>query len=96
MIRVTACNNAVRLNGAPAEMMLFYVMWQSSLWPGWIQHEHTGEQNDLPSVQRKTAIEAINRGELFLHNPSGGEMFEAAVKTATSKCELLGVVVASG
>jgi hypothetical protein len=95
MIRLTEVyRDIVRLNGAPAEMMLFYTLWQSSLWPGWMQHDdHLGEENDTPTKQRKTAIEAINRGELLLHNPVGSELFGAAIKSAVSKCELLGVDV---
>jgi hypothetical protein len=63
MIRLTEVyRDIVRLNGAPAEMMLFYTLWQSSLWPGWMQHDdHLGEENDTPTKQRKTAIEAYNR-----------------------------------
>jgi hypothetical protein len=94
MIRITAHGHAVRLNGAPAEMMLFYVFWQSTLWPAWMQYEKFGEANDGPTEHRKKAIETINQGELLLHNC--GEMFGAAVKTAASRCEQLGIAVSSG
>ncbi len=76
-----------KVSGDRAEMAVFWAIWQTELWPGWmnaIQHPH--------AISHRNAIKQIRDcGELLLANSSG--IYEDATKAAIEKCMALGIVV---
>jgi hypothetical protein len=94
MIKVSKSsdNEVVSVRGTPAEMMLFYCVWESHLWPNWLQYEKLGDPKDAAARQHKGVIKAINSGhDLLLSNMS--KMFQDALDFAVERCRMLEVEV---
>lgn len=84
-------SKSVKLSGPPAEMMLFYCMWQTVLWPNWMAHLTIGVE-DAASKQHKNVIAHCNDGSgMRLHYEPG--RFEDALEFAISQCKSLDVQV---
>lgn len=79
------------LSGDGSELMLFFCIWQTALWPDWIAAtvDHVGGIRD-----HKAAVRAIrDTGELLLHD--GSRIFEDACVFAIDRCRVLGVEVST-
>jgi hypothetical protein len=94
MIKVSKSsdNEVVSVRGTPAEMMLFYCTWESSLWPSWIRSSKLGDPEDYAARQHRGVIKAINSGhDLLLSNSD--EKFQQALDFAIERCRMLEVEV---
>ena len=79
------------VSGDRAELMLFFCIWQTALWPDWI----AATCENVGAIQQHTAaVETIrDKGELLLHDAS--RLFENACALAINRCRLLGVEVSA-
>lgn len=98
MIRLTETDSGkiIRVEGAAAEVMLFYCFWQSALWPKWAEFLNRenldGESKDLIK-QVETVVESINNGrEVLLWDPENSH-FQKARQVATLSCRNVGIEV---
>lgn len=90
-VRRDADKKLAELQGSECEMMLFYCLWQTHLWPGWMSWDKLHEDNHV-SRQHKQAIQRINDGAgLTLHDE--GRLFEEALQFAIGQIKLMGVDV---
>jgi hypothetical protein len=76
-----------RVSGDRTEMAVFWAIWQTQLWPGWmdvLEHPH--------AVSHREAVRRIrDTGELLLADSS--DRYEDATTAAIKRCKLLGIVV---
>lgn len=92
MIRVTEAKKTAVLEGAPADVMLFYCIWQNSIWPNWMAAPGLSDEKDVARQQHARVIALANAGEeIVLAND--GKPFEDALKTAVDTCRNLGVQI---
>jgi hypothetical protein len=85
-------NEVVSVRGTPAEMMLFYCVWETHLWPEWLQYEKLGDPKDGAARQHKSVIKAIHNGhDLLISNAS--KMFQSALDFAIDRCKMMEVEV---
>jgi hypothetical protein len=76
-----------RVSGDRTEIAVFWAIWQTELWPGWmdvLEHPH--------AVSHREAVRQIrDTGELLLADSS--DRYEQATTLAIQRCKLLGIVV---
>lgn len=96
MIRVQKSSDGklAVVSGLPCEIMLYYCLWQSQLWPDWMDHEKFGDDSDHATRQHKRVIEAVSFGRELLMNDQH-ERFEVARWYAIDKCRALGIQVST-
>jgi hypothetical protein len=89
MITVEKTQDCTRVlvTGDKVEMAVFWAIWQTELWPGWmdvLKHPH--------AVSHREAVRRIrDTGELLLADSS--DRYEDATTRAIQRCKLLGIVV---
>lgn len=88
---LNVASRSVKVSGLPAEMMLFYCMWQTTLWPNWMAHLTIGIDNTA-TKQHKGVIELCNEGKPIRLCYEPGR-FEDALEFAISQCKAVGIVV---
>lgn len=93
MITVTRTDNGqgARVTGAASDCALFFCFWQDSLWPGWIQHDFSDEDNTALPQWEDVAVRLRECGSLSLSH--GAEEFRKACIVAIEKCRQLGIEV---
>lgn len=82
---------SVKLSGDPAEVMLFYCMWQTVLWPNWMSHLTIGVEDHATKQHKNVIASCAVNTPVRLHYEPG--RFEDALEFAISQCKALGVVV---
>lgn len=87
MITVTREKEHARVNGASSDCLMFYCLWQSSRWPGWLEYEKLGEMEEYRRVLR-----VMREGDALLLcvKDSANKL---AIDVATEKCRALGIDV---
>lgn len=78
-------------SGPSHEMMLFYCLYQTSMWPTWMKHPHIGESNDPATRQHKMVIRELAYGNRLALSCTGPG--DNALKFAVDRCRKLGVFV---
>lgn len=79
--------------GQPGELILFYSLWQSELWPDWMTHESLSHATTANQQHRDVIAKCQNGDALPLLNQ--GFLFNLALGKAVDKCKLLGLEVVS-
>jgi len=71
-LRQKESTKTVEISGPGAEVMLFYVFWQSALWPGWMNQPSLKEHKDqlrlrqlVNSVNSTSYLELANSEEVL-------------------------------
>lgn len=80
MIKITPIGDgglAVTVTGGPAQLMLFYCLWQSKLWPGWEKHEGLGDPRDGLNAQLRNVVDSVDTGQGLAISIQGREFVEA-------------------
>ena len=76
-----------KVSGDRTEIAVFWALWQTWLWPGWmdsLNHPH--------AISHREAVRQIrDTGELLIADSSG--RYETATVAAIEKCRALGIVV---
>jgi len=91
-INKSSDNEIVSVRGTPAEMMLFYCIWETHLWPEWLKYEELGDRLDPAARQHRGVIKSINNGhDLLLNNREA--IFQKALDFAIERCRMLEVEV---
>lgn len=77
------------VTGDKVEMMMFFCIWQSHMWPDWI---HASTKHAEALRQHKFVVQSIrDDGEIRLHDARRD--FEDACAFAIGRCRLLGIDV---
>ena len=83
--------NLVRLNGDPAELMLFYTTWQNRVWKDWTDYPSLGLENDHLTKQTRGVLQACGEGEIVLS--TSDEKLKDAVQHAITFMSKIGVSI---
>lgn len=68
---------ALTVSGDPVQLMLFYCIWQSKLWPGWEKHEGLGDPRDGLNAQLRQVVDSISAGRGLAISTVGPEFVDA-------------------
>ena len=94
MLKTVKTSNleVLSVRGTPAEMMLFYCIWETHLWSDWLDYTKLGDPKDAVARQHRNVIKSINDGRDFLISNSE-KMFQDALDFAIERCKMLGIEV---
>jgi len=91
----TEDGRVAKVEGAPSDIMMFYCIWKTKIWPGCFEHRHIGKENDRFTKEASGVAERIRNGDLLaLHDV--GKVFENAFHHAVEVCTNLGIEVRVG
>ena len=80
----------VQLSGDPSDVMLFYCLWQTKLWPNWMNHDTLDDKNDYALIQHYGVAKALEEGNpVLLANDQ--KIFKEALKFAREQCTKIGI-----
>lgn len=94
MLKVSKSSDGktVSVRGAPAEMILFYCMWQSYIWPKWPFHETLESKSDAAGNQHRRVLKDIDKGhDILLSNSEW--IFKVALEFAIERSRMLDIEV---
>jgi hypothetical protein len=90
----TDSGKAVRVNGAAAEVTMFFCFWQSALWPKWTEYlSERIQQKDRVAAESRMVIESIKNGRPIFLSDADNTVFEKAREIATQCCRNVGIEV---
>lgn len=94
MIRIKSNSDAAHVSGNPVEVMFFFTVWQTRLWPGWVDTQLTVGASEDATKQHMGAIAETKEGSAIdLYNR--GPEYRAALDSAGRLCEKYGITVSS-
>lgn len=80
----------VQLTGDPSDIMLFYCLWQTKLWPNWMNHDGLENKNDHARKQHYAVAKALEEDNpILLANDQ--KIFQEALKFAMEQCTKIGI-----
>ena len=83
----------VQLSGDPSDVMLFYCLWQTKLWPNWMNHDNLDDKNDHARKQHYAVANAlVENNPILLANDQ--KVFKEALKFAMDQCTKIGIYYA--